>query len=183
VDISSVVIAAVSVIGTLSGAIVTSLIADRSKRQDFDRQRAEREERLRHEDSREFLLDRRRCYVALNVTCREYIGTLRAWAHTLAASESYGGADIAGVKDARLAFRSAYAEMQLIAPESVLTHGSLVSADLADAYGMLMRIKEGTEISGDAAHAILALMDAVWTPLRKTREEMRTDLKVGTPAD
>ncbi|WP_425443721.1 hypothetical protein [Streptomyces pini] len=162
--------AAVGVVGTLLSALLTQRAADRGRQR--EQERAERTW-----ERRSGTQELRSCYVAFNTATRRYLAALTDQLHALGRDE-----DPRPVRqrltEARDRHREVYAEAQLRVPERVLELTGALSRELGAVYGMLRRLDDGVPRAGDCAAAAQERIDALWRGLREARREMRTDLGV-----
>jgi hypothetical protein len=175
-DITTLLVAAVAVAGTLTSSIVTQRLSMRAKQQELDHGREQRLEEREDEQQRAAFVERREAYVALNTTARSFRQAMKnhVYEHT---EESR-----AELERAREAFRRQYSEGQMVTPDAVLEEASSVSAELATAYGRVKRFaKNGPEVSPDDEErtALLTYLDVdVYNQLWQLRKTMRVDLGV-----
>jgi hypothetical protein len=177
-----IIVAAMGVLGTLFSPLVSSWVSMKSKRQEFDFNRHGKDDEQRRAARREAFVERRDCYISLNRTAREYHASLRTRSHAIEADELNRGTD-ESLLEIRQDYRRCHAEAQMIVSDEVLRLARPVNGKLAEAYGMLRRIEEGSADAGETPAAVRSLLETVWEPLRELRSQMRADLGVSDSAD
>lgn len=188
-DVTTVVVAVLGVVGTLSSPLLTQWVGNRAKRQEFELE-AQRRQEDRHEDRRRSVLQERRAiYAQLNTAARQYEQAvyeyLRVISEVAPTSEQR-----AELTEARESFRELYSDAQMIIPDKVLAAAMEVSAGLGEAYGKARRLEE--RLSGDGAaddpeetiEAARAYCHGdVYGLIISLRRLMRQDLGVSEPTD
>ena len=133
-DVTTVVIAILGAVGTLSSPLLTQWVGNRAKRQDFELE-AQRRQEDRHEDARRSVIQERRAiYAQLNTAARQYEQAIYEFLRVI----SEGAAtpeQLAELAKARESFRELYSDAQMIIPDTVLAAAADVSAGLGQAYG------------------------------------------------
>jgi hypothetical protein len=176
-DYSAIAIAVVGVFGTLTAPIVSQQLSARARRADFEMQNAVRLDEQQRSDTRERLQIRRSCYVGFMATARNYRIEILNYLY----AERQGGDDISrrDMEDARRAYISSFAEVQVTASPPVLTMIEPFNFGLSRAYGFTNG-QEGREPIKDTAYEeVDMLMKELWdNQWKDTREAMRQDLRV-----
>ncbi|MFI8824693.1 hypothetical protein [Streptomyces sp. NPDC053431] len=186
----ALVVAVVGVVGTLGAALLTQSRADRTKRRELaaaaeqqreDRRHAEAVRRAERDEARarERLELRRGCYIALNTAARQYQIAQVNVAHALRAQGDPGGR-LAELEERRIAFRTTYAEAQMIVPDVVLSSAREVSHWLNGGYGSLKRLVaagDDTPTEQDFER-FQERVDRGWSLLARMRGVMRRDLAI-----
>lgn len=192
-DVTTVVVAVLGAVGTLSSPLLTQRVADRAKRQEFEFETQRRQED-RHEDNRRSVLqERRTIYAQLNTAARQYEQAiyeyLRVISDGLPTPEQ--GTELVA---ARQVFRELYSDAQMILPDKVLAAAMDVSAGLGEAYGKAKRLERRLQIEppggrpGDDPEETIEVARAychgdVYRLIIKLRGLMRQDLGVSGPTD
>jgi len=174
----AIIVAVVGVLGTLLSPFVSTWLTLKNRRLDYDFNRRDKEAERSHDDMRATFVERRNCYIALNTAARENHAAIRVKSHSLESSGSSLEVDKA-LAEARREYRLRYGEGQMMIPDNILQLASRINGILADSYGMMKRIEEGTGQEGENPDAVRRLLDTAWEPLREIRAEMRNDLGVG----
>lgn len=189
-DVTTVVIAVLGAIGTLSSPLLTQWVGSRAKRQDFEFEGQRRQED-RHEDSRRSVLQERRAiYAQLNTAARQYEQAIYEYLRVI--SEAAPTAEQLGeLTQARENFRELYSDAQMIVPDTVLAAAADVSAGLGQAYGKARRLERRSSDGVAAADHPEETIEAaraycrgdVYRLIIKLRGLMRQDLGVSSPTD
>ncbi|MFJ9941731.1 hypothetical protein [Streptomyces erythrochromogenes] len=169
-EIGAMVIAAVGVVGTLGGALLTQRGAERAKRREMELLRG-------HEEIRDYLTLRRTCYADLNRDARQFTTALNRHLHVMR-DRSVEDADRALLDEAKNAQRDRYSEAQMIAPDAVLAAASAVNHALSGVYGQVKRLERGDPEEGGTMADVSAAQQEIWALLREMRAAMRADLGV-----
>jgi hypothetical protein len=118
-NLTTVLVAILAVLGTLSSPLLGQRIAARAKQQEFDLQRQERLETRADAQQREAFEERRAMYARLNTAARQYTQELRDYLRMLRDNVPMaGGQD--RLEKARQAYRDLYSDAQMIFPDTVL---------------------------------------------------------------
>ncbi|MFE7184382.1 hypothetical protein [Streptomyces erythrochromogenes] len=169
-EIGAMVIAAVGVVGTLGGALLTQRGAERAKRREMELLRG-------HEEIRDYLTLRRTCYADLNRDARQFTTALNRHLHVMR-EPGVGGADSAALEVAKDAHRDRYSQAQMIAPDAVLARAKLVNRALYQLYGQVKRLERGAPEPGETIETAVRAKDDVWELIAEMRAAMRADLGV-----
>ncbi|WP_235438728.1 hypothetical protein [Streptomyces yangpuensis] len=170
VEFGAMVIAAVGVVGTLGGALLTQRGAERAKRREMELLRG-------HEEIRDLLALRRACYTDLNRDARQFTTALNRHLHVMR-ERAVEDADREALDEAKVAQRDRYSEAQMIAPDAVLEPASAVNHALSRVYGQVRRLERGCPEEGETMAAVSAAQQEIWALLREMRAAMRADLGV-----
>jgi type II secretory pathway pseudopilin PulG len=188
-DVTTVVIAILGAVGTLSSPLLTQWVGSRAKRQDFELE-AQRRQEDRHEDARRSVLQERRAiYAQLNTAARQYEQAIYEYLRVI--SEVVPTPEqLAELTEARESFRELYSEAQMIIPDTVLAAAADVSSGLGQAYGRARRLERrpsGGVTATDPEETIEAARafcrGNVYRLIINLRELMRQDLGVSSPTD
>ncbi|MEU9196835.1 hypothetical protein [Streptomyces hundungensis] len=135
-DVSTLVAAAIGVVGTLGGTLGGAVLGERANRtqnQRADRQRAEeRADRIQQ--------DRRDLYARLNTTARAYRVAARDAVH---ASERGESVDPTNLDAAKEAWAEEYSQAQLALPKDVLEVASTLNRALGVGYTVVKQLPSG----------------------------------------
>ncbi len=156
--------AVVGVLGTLCAPLVSQHITSRQRRADND------------DGLRKLAFEERRAaYVTINQSMREFHDRLKYAVHRLIDGD-YTTRDRSEVEDSRLAYRSRYAEAQMIVPASILDICKDLNKVLTHADAAVKRIVAGVPRQGESAENIR-------TDLLKASEKKLSNLTVAMRAD
>jgi hypothetical protein len=189
-DVTTVVVAVLGAVGTLSSPLLTQWIGNRAKRQEFELE-AQRRQEDRHEDSRRSVLQERRAiYAQLNTAARQYEQAIYEYLRVIsaAAPTPEQWAELTG---ARESFRELYSNAQMIIPDQVLAAAIDVSAGLGEAYGKARRLERRLSVVGTPADDPEETIEGaraycrghVYSLIINLRGLMRQDLGVSGPTD
>jgi hypothetical protein len=183
-NLTTVLVAVLGVIGTLSSPLLGQRIAARAKQQEFDLQHQERLEARADAQQRATFEERRAMYARLNTAARRYIQELRTFLRTV--QDDVLTADGRGrLEEARQTYRDLYSDAQMILPDRVLKAAVLVNTGMGDAYGMIKRLeaarsqRETAADPGDTverAHELCSV--TLYDLIDNLRQLMREDLGV-----
>ena len=186
-NLTTVLVAILGVVGTLSSPLLGQRIAARARQQEFDMQRQARLETRDAARQREEFEERRSIYARLNTAARHYTQELRAYLRIVR-----DGAVTAEERDrlerARQAYRDLYSDAQMIFSDNVLKAAVPVNTCLGDTYGMIKRLETGqprpetADESSDTferAHEYCSL--TLYDLIDNLRQLMREDLGVSDP--
>jgi hypothetical protein len=189
-DVTTVVVAVLGAIGTLSSPLLTQWVANRVKRQEGEIEARRRQEDRDEDNRRSGLQQRRTIYAQLNTAARQYEQAIYEYLRVIseAVPTSRQRTELA---KARESFRELYSDAQMIVPDKVLAAAMEVSASLGRAYGMAKRLERRLPGDGEAAGnreetveaARAYCHDDVYGLITSLRALMRQDLGVSGPAD
>jgi DNA repair exonuclease SbcCD ATPase subunit len=188
-DVTTVAVAVLGVVGTLSSPLLTQWVGNRAKRQEFELE-AQRRQEDRHEDSRRSVLQERRAiYAQLNTAARQYEQAVYEYLRVIS-EVAPTPEQRAELMEARESFRELYSDAQMIIPDKVLAAAMEVSAGLGEAYGKARRLEQRLSGGGAADDPEETIETAraycrgdVYRLIIKLRELMRQDLGVSGPTD
>ncbi|KJS60422.1 hypothetical protein VM95_21390 [Streptomyces rubellomurinus] len=190
---TSLLVAAVGVVGTLGAAVLTQTRADRLKRLELEHAAAQRAEDREHAEmlrqaeevrarQQENLSSRRSCYVSVNTAARQYMTALRNHLHAVR-RESEMEASSERLEACRAAHRASYAEAQMIVPFAVLESLRVANAGLNAAYGKLKRVERQDAEPGESLQEVQDSIPGLWECLSEMRWQMRRDLGIDPEPD
>ncbi|MFF2082914.1 hypothetical protein ACFVVM_04030 [Nocardia sp. NPDC058176] len=179
-DWTNVAVAAITVVGTLGGGVVTQVFAIRSKRIDVQVQRDNRAEELRELTRKEATDEKRTIYAGLNTAAHSCRAAIR---HHL--DERCGGRtpDLAKFVAAREVLHESYSRAQMVVSDRALDFASEVNRCLDIGH------RAALEIDVNDAVAVAALYrfvdDSLGFGVRLLRRAIREDLGIepGVDAD
>jgi hypothetical protein len=186
--LTTVLVAILGVIGTLSSPLLGQRIAARAKQQEFDLQRQLRLEERADARQRETFEERRTMYARLNTAARRYTQQLRTYLRML--QEDVLSADERDrLEEVRQTYRDLYSDAQMILPDMVLKVAASVNTNLGDAYGMIKRLeaaRPAAETPDGAADTVERARElcnvTLYDLIDSLRQLMREDLGVSDPA-
>lgn len=192
-DVTTVVVAILGAVGTLSSPLLTQRIADRSKRQDFEFETQRRREDRHEDDRRSVTQERRAIYAQLNTAARQYEQAVYHYLRVIAEGPARPDQQ-AELVAARETFRELYSDAQMILPDRVLAAAMDMSYGLGQAYGKARRLERrlysepsgGTppDDPGETIEAARAYCHGdVYQLIIRLRGLMRQDLGVSEPTD
>jgi hypothetical protein len=191
-DVTTVVVAILGAVGTLSSPLLTQRIADRGKRQDFEFETKRRREDRFEDDRRSAAQERRAIYARLNTAARQYEQAIYQYLRVIAE----GPPDPAQEDElvaVRETFRELYSDAQMMLPDQVLAAAMDMSYGLGQAYGKARRLERrlhlepsGGRPADDPGETIEAAREYchrdVYQMIIRVRGLMREDLGVSEPA-
>ncbi len=174
--VGSLLVTALAVAGTLVSALLAQRHAGRSMTRELDRLDRRRVEE-RQERARQSVLESHRAgYTAFNSAARRYLTALTNHLHALRLGTGVEAA-AAELRRARAEHADCYAELQLVAPDTVLTTAREVNRALNHVYGTLLRLAHGAPLADDSLDAAQAEITGLWDrALAELRTRMRRDL-------
>ncbi|MGK5530934.1 hypothetical protein [Streptomyces sp. URMC 129] len=176
--VSSLVITVVAGLGSLATAMLAQRQTSRCAALELDRlaqhHAIEREGQMRRDD----IQSHRISYTALNTAARRYLAALTDQMHALRTQANLATVT-AELQRARTAHADCYAEVQLLASDSVLAAARSVNRTLNTTYGMLMRLSQGARATEESLNTAQAQITDLWDyGLATLRERMRMDLGI-----
>jgi hypothetical protein len=174
---TSILIAAVGVIGTLVSPIISQRLASRAKRDDLEIERSHRLDERQQEQRQLALANKRACYIAMVTTSRRYrieiinyLDKIRRATLDAAARDE--------LENARRPYIESNAEAQLTATLSVLNTIEAVTDGLSKAYRATKHLEDGEPEPGGSFEEMEAFLVEIWDRWKYMREAMRQDLGV-----
>jgi len=188
-DVTTVVIAILGAIGTLSSPLLTQRIADRAKRQEFEFEIQRRRADQIEDDRRSAIQERRAIYAKLNTTARRYEQAIYHYLRVISEGPPHPDQEDELVA-ARETFRELYSDAQMVLPDHVLAAAMDMSYGLGQAYGKARRLEKSLHFGGpadDPGETVEAAREYchgdVYQMIIRVRGLMREDLGVAEPAD
>lgn len=180
--ITPVLAAVIAVAGTLSASIYTQRSALRGKRMEFDQAQTQRKEDREIIEQKAWLEQRRTCYVALNISIRQYRAAINDLLHGIRDGKIGDGvrADLA---QARRAYIERHSEAQMTAPREVLIAAGIVRGHLSSWYGLVRRLDQEIARDGETLDAAFAYSELFWEQIGHMRTAMRSDLGIADSPD
>jgi hypothetical protein len=187
-DLTTVLVAILGVIGTLSSPLLGQRIAARAKQEEFDLQRQDRLETRDAAHQREAFEERRTMYAGLNTAARHYTQELRTYLR-MVRDDDLTAEERDRLEKARQTYRDLYSDAQMILPDKVLKAAVPVNICLGDAYGMIKRLEVGkprAETSDEPADTVDRAHECcsvtLYDLIDNLRQLMRQDLGVSDAA-
>ncbi|MFD4440300.1 hypothetical protein ACFWPK_11025 [Nocardia sp. NPDC058519] len=177
-DWTNVSVAAITVVGTLGGGIVTQVFAIRSKRIDAQMQRVYRTEELRELGRKEATDEKRAIYAALNTAAH----SLRAAARSYLDEKRDGRSpDLAGLQGAWDTLRESYSRAQMVLSDRAIDFASEANRCLGIGHRAVLEV----DASDPAAVAAVDFYvnDTLGFAVRLLRSGIREDLGLESAAD
>lgn len=184
--ITTVLAAAIAVLGTLSSSILTQRISAHSKLKENELTQLEREKEYQREKKQRDFIERRVAYAMLNTEMRKFRRELNNYLNLIRAGTATDDA-LAVLDNTRRSYAENYADAQMIVPDEVFVAARQANRGLLDVYGMSRRldgsmpamIKEESlahdEVTVDSAFASL---EQALQHIGFVRELMRSDLGI-----
>jgi len=175
---TALVIAIVGVCGTLFAPIVSQTLSKRARREEFELQRKQRVEEYDRDHRKESLADKRNCYLSAMLTARRYRQELMNHLHVVNKNRT---SDVSSeqLEDARHAYNSSFAELQLTGTKPVIDAMEPVRVRLARSYEGIKNLEEGQPRPGQSfdelKEALLMIWDDEWPSVITA---MRADLGI-----
>ncbi|MFI7052265.1 hypothetical protein ACIBLB_09420 [Streptosporangium canum] len=181
-DYTPILAATIAVVGTLAGTFLTQQSSLRGKRMDFEQAKVQRSEDRKNTEQKEWLEQRRACYVALNIAIRQHRTAINDLLHGIRDGEvsEEVRADLA---QTRRAYVERHAEAQMTAPREVLKTAGLVRGHLSSWYGMARRLDQEIPGEGETLDAAFAYGERFWERGKRMRAAMRNDLGISDASD
>ncbi|MDA2811701.1 hypothetical protein O4J56_13755 [Nocardiopsis sp. RSe5-2] len=173
----AIIVAVLGIAGTLGSAVFTQLLASRARQAEIDREERARAAEHARVQADEALATRRACYIAFNAAARRFHAQVRHCTHALRGQERPDD-PWAALDETRTAFANDYAELQLTAPDRVLTAAHGVNSRLNWLYGMVRRLNDGRGHEEESVDRAQRELEALWGDLDVLRSLMRLDLGV-----
>ncbi|MEU8196122.1 hypothetical protein AB0C10_20290 [Microbispora amethystogenes] len=149
----------------------------RSRQQEFELGRAQRQEEHERAQRKAVLEQRRACYVALNIAIRRHRAAIIDFLHAIQRGQVND--DVRGeLEESRRLYIERHAEAQMTAPDDVLSAAGAVREHLSTWFGMARRLESGATREGDSLEAAFIHGDQFWNQNKRLRSMMRTDLGV-----
>ena len=175
-DYSAIAIAVVGVFGTLVAPIVSQRLSRRARQDEFEMQRETQQDERQHQREQLEFERKRACYVALMTNARHYRMELMNY---LYAVQDKPGVDRVQLEDARRAYVTSFAEVQLTASIQVLTMIEPFNFGLSKAYAATNypgdEIPDPNRSLKEVENLLRQLWDQQWNSMRKA---MRQDIGV-----
>jgi hypothetical protein len=187
-NLTTLLVAILGVLGTLSSPLLGQRIAARAKQQEFDLQRQQRLEARDDARRHEVFEERRTVYARLNTAARHYTQELRSYLR-MVREDALTADSQDHLEKVRQNYRNLYSDAQMILPDEVLAAAVPVNACLGDTYGMIKRLEAGKPRGGTAdepadtferAHEWCSV--TLYDSIDNLRRLMRENLGVSDPA-
>ncbi len=173
----AVVIAAVGVLGTLAGTIVSQILSARARRADFEMQRSQKQEEYIRQRQEADLANKRSCYISVMATSRRYRVTLMNYLR-MAKEEAVNSDAQSELENARRSYVDALAEVHLVATLKVLSTIDPLGGGLSKAYHAIKHLESGEPDLDGSFEEINQFLNKLWDQWRHMRDAMRQDLGI-----
>lgn len=178
---TALVIAIVGVCGTLFAPIVSQTLSKRARRDEFELQREQRTEEYARDHRKESLAEKRNCYLSAMLTARRYRQELMN--HLYMVNRERSGVSSEQLEDARQAYNSSIAELQLTGTKPVIDAMEPIRARLAHCYEGIKNLEESRPEPGppfdELKKSLLMIWDDEWPSVITA---MRADLGINDQA-
>ncbi|GGU96049.1 hypothetical protein GCM10010182_10750 [Actinomadura cremea] len=175
--VTTLLAAVIAVIGTVVGSIYAQRTALRSRQQDFDLAKIQRQEEYELTQRRAELEQRRACYVALNIAIRRYRAAINDLLFALRAGDVDDGVR-AELEESRRLYIERHAEAQMTVPGHVLEVAGAVRGHLGGWFSMAKRLESGDTRDGDSLDTAFGYGERFWSRNEHLRSVMRSDLGI-----
>jgi hypothetical protein len=175
--ITTLLAAVIAVLGTVTASIHGQRSALRGKQVEFDLAQVQRKEAQESTERKEWLEQRRACYVALNIAIRQYRASINDLLHGIRDGEVDDEVR-AELMTTRRMYIERHAEAQMTAPGEVLKAAGAVRGHLSSWYGMARRLDQVTAVQGETLDAIFSYSERFWGLIEHMRAVMRSDLGI-----
>jgi hypothetical protein len=176
-NISAIFIAAVGVLGTLAGTIVSQLLSTRARKADFEMQKEQRKEEYSQERQKTEHANKRSCYIAMMASSRGYRIELMNYAYAVK-EQTVDSNTRHELENSRRACLDSIAEVQIVATRKVLDTIDPVNNGLSKAYRSVKRLEAGELEPDGSFEEIERFLTELWDKWSSMREAMRQDLGV-----
>lgn len=178
---TALVIAIVGVCGTLFAPIVSQTLSRRGRREEFELQRKQRAEEYERDYRKESLADKRNCYLSAMLTARRYRQELMN--HLYVVSSERATVSSEQLEDARHAYNSSFAELQLTGTKPVIDAMEPVRVRFSRSYEGIKNLEEARPEPGQSfdelKKSLLMVWDDEWPAVITA---MRADLGINDEA-
>ncbi|MFI0356194.1 hypothetical protein [Actinomadura sp. 9N407] len=179
--VTTLLAAAIAVIGTVVASIYSQRAALRTRQQEFELARVQRQEEYELARLKAELEQRRACYVALNIAIRRYRAAINDLLFALRDGEVSDG--VRGeLEESRRLYTERHAEAQMTVPGHVLEAAGAVRGHLGSWFSMVKRLESSAAPDGDALNTAFDHSERFWSRNAELRAVMRADLGI-TDAD
>ena len=141
--ITTIIAAGLAVLGTLLSPILVQYANARTKAQEFELARRQRQEEREAERLTRDFTELRSTYTTLNTEMRGYHRALSNYLHLICSGDCNEDAR-AVLNDARHKYLQCYADAQMIVSDNVLSAAASPHAGLAQLYGVALRLDGST---------------------------------------
>lgn len=174
---TSILIAAIGVMGTLVAPIVSQRLASRAKHDDLKIERSHRLDEQQQEQRRNALAAKRACYIAMVATSRRYRIELMNYLYKIK-RETLDDAARNELENARRPYIESMAEAHLTATLRVLNSIEIVTAGLSKAYRAIKHLEDREPEPDGSFEEMETFLVELWDRWKDMREAMRQDLGV-----
>lgn len=172
----------IAVVGTVTASIYSQRSVLRGKQIDFDLAQVRLREEQKYSERKEWLEQRRACYVALNIAIRQYRAAINDLLHGLSDGKVDDNIRL-DVTETRRIYIERHAETQMTAPREVLEAAGAVRGHLSTWFGMVKRVDQSGLVEDGKLRASFAYRELFWERIEHMRAVMRIDLGISDSYD
>jgi hypothetical protein len=158
---TALVIAIVGVCGTLFAPIVSQTLSKRARREEFELQRKQLEDEYERDHLKESMAAKRNCYLSAMLSGRRYRQELMNHLYVVNRDGTNGAAS-EQLEDARHAYNSSFAELQLTGTQPVVQAMEPVRVRLSRSYEGIKNIEESRPEPGQSFDEIKKSLLMIW---------------------
>jgi hypothetical protein len=162
-------------------SIYSQRAALRTRQQEFELAKIQRQEEYELAQRKAELEQRRACYVALNIAIRRYRAAINDLLFDLRDGEVSDGVRTE-LEESRRLYIERHAEAQMIVPGHVLEAAGAVRGHLGSWFSMVKRLDSSALLDDDSLNAAFDYSERFWSRSAQLRAVMRDDLGI-TDAD
>lgn len=178
--VATLLASVIAVLGTVATSIYSQRTTFRSRQQEFELGKAQRQEECERARREAELEQRRACYVALNIAIRRHRAAIVDFLHALRQGKI--GDDVRDeLEDSRRSYIERHAVAPMTAPGNLLAAAGALREHLSAWYGMAKRLESGAAKKGESLEAAFGHGEEFWRYNKRLRSIMRADL--GIPED
>lgn len=180
--ITTVVAAALAVLGTLLGTLMSPVLTQRnnarSKQQEFDLQQRQRQEEREWNRQQQDFADLRDTYTELNREMRKFWRALNTYVELIRQGNGTNEA-LAVLEDARHSYGENYSNAQMTVSDEVLAAAQRINRGLLDVYGTLRRLdgSQAAAMTAESPSRARETVDSAFAYLKNVLQEQLTDIR------
>jgi hypothetical protein len=176
-NVVALIVAVVGVLGTLTSPVITQRLSARSRRDELEAQRRDAREAREHARADAVLAEKKAAYIAFNGAIRRYRVELMNYLHAVA-ERTPDETDRAALGEARRAYSTVVAEMQIMAADPVLTAMEEITSRLSSAFDAVKKLELGAPKPGWSFDETRAELLSLWDHWGPLRQAIRSDLGI-----
>jgi len=184
--VTTIVAAALAVLGTLLSPVLAQRVTARTKQQEFELAHRQRQEEREVEQKRLAFEERRAAYTELNAQMRSMHRALLNYIHLIRAGNQTE-ADVNKLDEARHKYLERYFDVQMLISDGVLKAAGYANDGLGCAYGMARRLGSGAPQVApengqdeETVDSTFSYLEEVRQRIADTRNIMRAELGLAT---